>query len=92
MSKMSYLPNVATLRLNRETCIGCGTCLTVCPHGVLELADKKARIAVLDACMECGACATNCPVAAITVESGVGCAQAVIKTLLRGRPAADSCC
>jgi len=34
--------------------------------------------------MECGACATNCPTEAITVQSGVGCAAALINTALDG--------
>ena len=94
MGKMIYLADVATLRLDRQTCIGCGMCLTVCPHGVFELNGKKARIATKDACMECGACAGNCPVNAISVESGVGCAQAVLNTMLgrRGGGSSDPCC
>jgi len=40
--------------------------------------------------MECGACMQNCPAEAITVKSGVGCANAVINSLL-GRKS-DSCC
>jgi ferredoxin len=34
--------------------------------------------------MECGACAKNCPVNAITVDTGVGCATAVITGWLTG--------
>jgi hypothetical protein len=33
--------------------------------------------------MECGACAMNCRVEAIFVESGVGCAYALLTTKLR---------
>lgn len=89
MGRMIYLRNVATLRLDGSTCIGCGMCATVCPHGVFVLEKDKARITELDACMECGACMTNCPVAAIFVHSGVGCAQAVINQVL-GRN--NACC
>jgi ferredoxin len=51
----------------------------------------KATIADRDACMECGACATNCPTEAIFVQSGVGCAQAVINAAL-GRSSSSCCC
>ncbi|MBW8010315.1 MAG: hypothetical protein FVQ83_03600 [Chloroflexi bacterium] len=33
--------------------------------------------------MECGACQMNCPFGAIQVDSGVGCAQAIIAAALR---------
>jgi len=35
--------------------------------------------------MECGACALNCPVQAIEVQSGEGCAHAMISAALRGK-------
>lgn len=88
MGKIVYLKDVATLLVDREKCIGCGMCLKVCPHAVLRLADGKAAIADRDGCMECGACAMNCPVEAITVQAGVGCAQAVLNSLLGRR----GCC
>jgi NAD-dependent dihydropyrimidine dehydrogenase PreA subunit len=80
-----YLRNVATLKLERKTCSGCGRCVEVCPHQVLELAGKQARIADLDACMECGACMRNCPAGAIRVDAGVGCATGIINEWLRER-------
>lgn len=76
--KLRYLKNVATLHLAVEKCIGCGRCEEVCPHRVFRVEEKQAKIADKDFCMECGACAQNCPVDAITVKSGVGCAQAMI--------------
>jgi ferredoxin len=86
---MKYLKNVATLKLNENGCTGCGTCVEVCPHNVLTLRDGKAHIADLDACMECGACAGNCPFGALEVHKGVGCAAAVLHSLLTGE--APSC-
>lgn len=86
---------VNTLRYNAELCIGCEMCWTVCPHQVFEPYDGKARIVNYEACMECGACQLNCPTNAITVDSGVGCASAMIRAALTGKKKAtcgDSCC
>ncbi len=84
MKGFVYLKNVATLKLDRDTCIGCGMCDLVCPHRVFAIEKRKSRIADLDACMECGACALNCPVRAIGVDSGVGCASGMINEWLQG--------
>jgi ferredoxin len=73
-----YVPGVATLALDAEKCNGCRMCETVCPHGVLRVEDRKARIVDLDACMECGACVMNCAEGALDVDAGVGCAAAII--------------
>jgi MinD superfamily P-loop ATPase len=64
-------------------------CSAVCPHGVFAPGEETARLARPEACMECGACAMNCPTAAIEVESGVGCAYALMLAALRGRD--ESC-
>ena len=65
MKGFSYLPDVATLELDREACVGCGMCEEVCPHQVFALRGDKAEIVDADRCMECGACRTNCPAGAI---------------------------
>jgi NAD-dependent dihydropyrimidine dehydrogenase PreA subunit len=96
MKGFAYLPNVATLQLDREACTGCGTCVEVCPHQVFALGADKAQIVDRDRCMECGACQTNCPAAAIRVDSGVGCAAGLISEwlhdVLPGRRASGGCC
>ena len=89
--KLTYLKDVVTLSLAKQQCIGCQICVAVCPRAVLVMADGRAKIHRRDDCMECGACARNCPVAAITVQAGVGCAEAVINSML-GRKSGTCCC
>jgi NAD-dependent dihydropyrimidine dehydrogenase PreA subunit len=91
MKNLSYLKNVVTLKLDENKCTGCGMCLEVCPHQVFKMNGRSAMIRNRDACMECGACRKNCPAEAIYVESGVGCAAAVINSLL-GKSDAACCC
>ena len=89
--KHRYLKDVVTLQLDEGKCTGCGTCIEVCPHEVLELSVKKVLIRDRDVCMECGACAVNCPSGAITVKAGVGCAYAIIKGSLTGSEPTCDC-
>lgn len=82
MKDFRYIDGAAILKLNEEACVGCGMCVTVCPHRIFELEGKKARIVDYNACMECGACATNCPTEAIYVnpDDGCGCAAYIINS------------
>lgn len=91
MGRLVYLKDVVTLELDGEKCVGCGMCLLVCPHAVLIPSNGRVEIRDRDACMECGACARNCPVKAVSVQSGVGCATAVINSAL-GRSSSSCCC
>lgn len=86
---MKYLTRDLSLHLDLSLCIGCGMCAIVCPHGVFAIENRKARLRDRAACMECGACATNCPADALEVNSGVGCAEAIINGLLTGK---ETCC
>lgn len=88
--KHKYIENVATLSYEMEKCVGCGRCGEVCPHHVFEIQAGKAELVGKDRCMECGACVKNCPANAIAVDSGVGCAAAVIKGwLTNSEPSCD---
>ncbi len=91
MNQLLYLRDVVTLKLEEEKCLGCGMCLSVCPRAVLSPANGKVEIANRDACMECGACSRNCPVEALSVRPGVGCAAAVINSML-GKKSSSACC
>ncbi len=95
MQDYRYIESLATLKLDQQTCIGCGNCNTVCPHRIFDMEAKKAVIRDLDACMECGACAKNCPVDAISVTPGVGCAAAIVGSWINtitGRNVLKGCC
>jgi len=91
MKNLVYLKDVVTLQLDENKCTGCGMCLDVCPHEVFKMNSSHVAIQNRDACMECGACSLNCPAGAIWVQSGVGCAAAVINSLL-GRNGSECCC
>jgi ferredoxin len=79
----SYEEN--TLQYHKDRCINCKRCTEVCPHGVFVEGDKHIKLVQPARCMECGACVLNCPVQAIEVQSGVGCAWAMISAALRGK-------
>ncbi|VVB88131.1 CoB--CoM heterodisulfide reductase iron-sulfur subunit A [uncultured archaeon] len=65
--------------VNEAKCIGCGTCVTMCPYNAPMLVDatvkaeevtyttKKSRINPA-ACKGCGSCAAACPAGAITAQ------------------------
>ena len=91
MLGLTYLKNVSTLKLDVNKCTGCQMCAIVCPHDVFTLENKKSAIKNIDACMECGACELNCSAGAVTVNSGVGCAAAVISGRLKGTKPACGC-
>ncbi len=91
MDGFRYLEEAVTLKLDPGACVGCGACEAVCPHGVLSVEARVARLVDRGACMECGACARNCPTRALAVKAGVGCASAIIKGWLTGGPPSCGC-
>jgi ferredoxin len=91
VSRMVYLKGVVTLELDESKCCGCGMCAIVCARGVFEKLDGKASVSDRDSYIECGACALNCPSEAISVRVGVGCAAAIINSML-GRTGSGGCC
>ncbi len=56
-----------TIQIDLEKCTGCGSCVPVCPFGVMEVIDDKARIK--EGCNLCGACAEACTSEAIKIEN-----------------------
>ncbi|MFC1493200.1 mercury methylation ferredoxin HgcB [candidate division KSB1 bacterium] len=83
---------VNTLKFNNDLCNNCIICSTVCPHKVFTRTKGIVNLSNPENCMECGACQKNCPLGAITVESGTGCAYALMKASLSGKDESSCSC
>ena len=53
------------VKVDKNTCIGCGTCVAVCPVNAISFEGGKAKIDQ-DKCIKCGTCVSVCPVNAIS--------------------------
>lgn len=58
-------------KVDKEKCIGCGMCVSLCPDTFRISSDGKAEVIGEHICNEkcnCQAAKDNCPVKAITLE------------------------
>ncbi len=55
------------ITIDLEKCVGCGTCIPVCPFGLLEIVDDKVQLK--EGCTLCGACRDACSYDAISIEA-----------------------
>ena len=53
--------------IDKESCIGCGKCIEVCPPQAITLTDGIVDLRE-ELCEECGFCAPECPVNAIEIR------------------------
>ncbi len=53
-------------RIDKEECIGCGACETVCPVSCISELESGKRLIDESKCISCGACSDVCPVACIS--------------------------
>lgn len=52
--------------VDKDKCIGCGTCVEYCPHNRMEMYSNKA--CVRPECAGCGQCLKVCPTGALSVQ------------------------
>ena len=54
---------MSVIRGDLNKCIGCRTCVTICPMDVFRFneAALKSVIAYVEDCQTCGQCYVNCP-------------------------------
>ena len=71
-------------QVDAARCVGCDTCMTMCPFGAITLVERPAgaprpvevkddgKLAVIDpdSCRACGICAANCPEVAVAHNLG----------------------
>ena len=53
-------------KVNKDICVGCGSCVDACPVTAIKLDGDKAAVSEGD-CIECGACVGTCPCEAISL-------------------------
>jgi NAD-dependent dihydropyrimidine dehydrogenase PreA subunit len=53
---------------DKDCCIGCGSCVEVCPQGVWEMVDGKAEAVNAGECVGCESCVEACEQQCIKVE------------------------
>lgn len=58
------------INIDVDACVGCGSCVALCPEVFQLGADEKAYVVDIAKCSDCdcSAAADICPVEAITIE------------------------
>jgi len=56
------------IKIDENLCTGCGSCITSCAEGAIELINGKARVVSDRFCDGLGACLKECPAGALTIE------------------------
>jgi len=63
---------MASVEVENARCIGCGTCVKVCPENVFTIREvegkKVSTVVAAENCFSCRSCEVHCPEHAIKVE------------------------
>jgi heterodisulfide reductase subunit A len=88
----------APSQVDAAQCVGCDTCVTMCPFAAITLVDRPegaarpaeakddGKLAVIDpqSCLACGICAANCPEMAIAHNLGDDALFGRVELMTRG--------
>ena len=55
-------------KINQDTCIGCGACVSACPMNCIKMNDDNKAEIDQTLCISCGTCNATCPVDAPFAE------------------------
>ena len=72
-----------------EKCVGCGTCIAVCPNNALQLIDAKV-IRDQDRCTVCGECVNACPYNVRDIIGKYVSVEELIELVVRDKPFYDN--
>ena len=56
--------------VDKTKCIGCGTCVSMCPVGAISFDEDGQACIDREKCIRCGTCEAVCPVCAIKLNRG----------------------
>lgn len=56
------------IKIDKDLCIGCGACTSVCPTNSLTLEEDGKCSVNNESCIQCLACISTCPVEAISEQ------------------------
>ena len=54
--------------VNKDLCIGCCSCVNVCPVNAIKLGDDGKPVVDKNICIKCKTCENICPVGAIKIQ------------------------
>jgi adenylylsulfate reductase subunit B len=59
-----------SIEITQQNCVGCGSCVAVCPGSLITISEGKAVIDDPKRCWGCASCVKECPKTAIALYLG----------------------
>ena len=68
MAKEKFRTEAVKAVVDKESCVGCGACVAICPYNAIEWLSFGQPRVIEAACMGCGLCAAECPMGAMQLR------------------------